>query len=71
METLIVKIENKKDLKLVTDFLKRIGLSFEREKTKEPEYNPEFVKQALEARQQIREGKGYTYTLEELKEICK
>lgn len=72
METLKIQIENKKDLKSVIDFLKKLGVSFEREKTEEKStYNPEFVKQVLQARQEILEGKYHKYTLDELKEICK
>ena len=34
-------------------------------------YNPEFVKEILEAAKEVREGKGTRMTMEELKELCK
>lgn len=40
------------------------------EKTEKP-YNPEFVKEILEAAKEVREGKGTRMTMEELKELCK
>ena len=46
------------------------SLGFEIVKEEKP-YNPEFVKEILEAEQSIRDGKGVRMTMEELKELCK
>ena len=34
-------------------------------------YNPEFVKEILEADKSIKDGKGIRMTMDELKELCK
>lgn len=34
-------------------------------------YNAEFVEQVLQAKKDIKQGKGTDYTIEELKELCK
>ena len=34
-------------------------------------YNPEFVKEILEAEQSIKDGKGIKMTLEEIQDLCR
>ena len=65
---LILKNVKKKDLPLLKSLAKSLG--FEIEKENKP-YNPEFVKEILEAAKEVREGKGITMTMEELKDLCK
>jgi hypothetical protein len=47
------------------------SLGFEIEEKTEKPYNPEFVKEILEAAIEVREGRGTTITMKELKELCK
>jgi hypothetical protein len=65
---IILKNVKKKDLPLLKSLAKSLG--FEIEKEDKP-YNPEFVKEILEAERSIKEGKGIRMTMEELKELCK
>ena len=41
------------------------------EQKEESPYNPEFVKEILEAEKSIKDGKGTRMTMDELKELCK
>ena len=66
---LILKNVKKKDLPLLKSLAKSLG--FEIEKESEKPYNPQFVKEILEAAKEVREGKGIRMTMEELKELCK
>jgi hypothetical protein len=65
---LILKNVKKKDLPLLKSLAKSLGFEIEKE---EKPYNPEFVKEILEAERSIKEGKGIRMTMEELKELCK
>ena len=65
---LILKNVKKKDLPVLKSLAKSLGFEIEKE---EKPYNPEFVKEILEAEQSIRDGKGVRMTMEELKELCK
>jgi len=65
---IILKNVKKKDLPVLKSLAKSLG--FEIEKEDKP-YNPQFVKEILEAEQSIKEGKGTRMTMEELKELCK
>jgi len=65
---LILKNVKKKDLPVLKSLAKSLG--FEIEKEDKP-YNPQFVKEILDAEQSIKEGKGTRMTMEELKELCK
>lgn len=66
---LILKNVKKKDFPVLKSLAKSLGFEIE-EKTEKP-YNPEFVKEILEAAKEVREGRGTTFTMEELKELCK
>ena len=65
---IILKNVKKKDFPVLKSLAKSLG--FEIEKEDKP-YNPEFVKEILEAAKEVREGKGIRMTMEELKELCK
>ncbi|WP_396165503.1 DUF2683 family protein [Flavobacterium sp.] len=61
---LILKNVKKKDFPLLKSLAKSLG--FEIVKDEEKPYNPEFVKEILEAEQSIKEGKGVKIKLEDL-----
>ena len=65
---LILKNVKKKDLPLLKSLAKSLGFEIEKE---EKTYNPEFVKEILEAEKDLREGRGITMTMEEIKALCK
>jgi hypothetical protein len=65
---LILKNVKKKDLPLLKSLAKSLG--FEIEKEDKP-YNPEFVKEILEAEKDILEGRGIKMTMEEIRTLCK
>jgi hypothetical protein len=65
---LILKNVKKKDLPVLKSLAKSLGFDIEKE---DKPYNPEFVKEILDAERSIKEGKGIRMTMEELKELCK
>lgn len=65
---LILKNVKKKDLPLLKSLAKSLGFEIEKE---EKPYNPEFVKQILEAREELKQGKGIKITLEEIDKLWK
>ncbi len=65
---IILKNVKKKDLPVLKSLAKSLG--FEIEKENKP-YNPEFVKEILEAEQSIKDGKGIKMTMEEIRALCK
>jgi hypothetical protein len=66
---IILKNVKKKDYPVLKSLAKSLG--FEIVAKEEKPYNPEFVKEILEAREQLKQGKGHRMTMEELKELCK
>jgi hypothetical protein len=60
---LILKNVKKKDFPLLKSLAKSLGFEIIKE---EKPYNPEFVKEILEAEQSIKEGKGVKIKLEDL-----
>ncbi len=66
---LILKNVKKKDFPVLKSLAKSLGFEIVEEKDKP--YNPEFVKEILEAAKEVRAGKGIRMTMEELKELCK
>ena len=52
---IVLKNVKKKDFPVLKSLAKSLGFEIEKE---EKPYNPEFVKEILEASQSIREGKG-------------
>ena len=65
---IILKNVKKKDFTVLKSLAKSLG--FEIEKENKP-YNPEFVKEILEAEQSIKDGKGIKMTMEEIRALCK
>ena len=61
---IVLKNVKKKDFPVLKSLSKSLG--FEIEKESEKPYNPEFVKQILEASQGIKVGKGVKIKLEDL-----
>jgi len=66
---IVLKNVKKKDLPVLKSLAKSLGFEIA-EKVEKP-YNPEFVKEILEAEQSIKDGRGVRMTMEELKELCK
>lgn len=63
MEIILKKVK-KKDFEVIKSLAKALGFEFE-EKQESP-YNPEFVKEILQAQQEIKEGKGVRIKTEDL-----
>ena len=61
---LILKNVKKKDFPVLKTLAKSLG--FEIEKKEEKPYNPEFVKEILDAEQSIKDRKGVKIKLEDL-----
>jgi hypothetical protein len=66
---LILKNVKKKDFPLLKKLAKSLGFEIV-EKIEKP-YNPEFVKEILEAEQSIKDGKGVKMTMEEIDKLWK
>lgn len=60
---IVLKNVKKKDLAVLKSLAKSLGFEIEK---KEKPYNPEFVKEILEAEKSIRDGKGVSIKLEDL-----
>lgn len=65
---IILKNVKKKDFPVLKSLAKSLGFEIVEE---EKPYNPEFVKEILDAEKSIKEGRGTRMTMEELKELCK
>jgi hypothetical protein len=65
---IILKNVKKKDFPLLKSLAKSLGFEIEKE---EKPYNPEFVKEILEAREELKQGKGTKITLEEIDKLWK
>lgn len=63
MEIVLKKVK-KKDFEVIKSLAKALG--FEVECKEQDMYNPEFVKQILEAKKSIKEGKGVKIKTEDL-----
>ena len=66
---LVLRNVKKKDFSVLKSLAKALGFEIV-EKIEKP-YNPEFVKEILEAEKSIKEGRGTRMTMEELRELCK
>ncbi len=66
---IVLKNVKKKDLPVFKSLAKSLGFEIA-EKVEKP-YNPEFVKEILEAREELKQGKGIKITLEEIDELWK
>jgi hypothetical protein len=65
---IILKNVKKKDFPVLKSLAKSLGFEIEKE---EKPYNPEFVKEILEAREELKQGKGIKMTLEEIDKLWK
>lgn len=65
---LILKNVKKKDLPVLKSLAKSLGFEIEKE---DKRYNPEFVKEILEAAKEVREGKYVKISMEELDNLWK
>ena len=65
---LILKNVKKKDFPVLKSLAKSLGFEIVQE---EKPYNPEFVKEILDAEKSIKEGRGTRMSMEELRELCK
>lgn len=63
METLIIHPKNKEQLAAVKAFVKALKIDFT---TKKSPYNPDFVKEILKAKEDIKNGKGVKLAIEDL-----
>ena len=66
---LVLKNVKKKDFPVLKSLAKSLG--FEITVEEEKPYNPEFVKEILEAREELKQGKGTKITLEEIDKLWK
>lgn len=66
---IILKNVKKKDFPVLKSLAKSLG--FEIVQKDEKPYNPEFVKEILEAREELKQGKGIKMTLEEIDKLWK
>lgn len=65
---IVLKNVKKKDLAVIKSLSKALG--FEIASKEEKPYNPEFVKEILEAAEEVRNGGGKVISMEELRKIC-
>ncbi len=63
METVIVHPKNKEQLSAIKAFFKALKIDFTTEKSP---YNPEFVKEILKAKEDVKNGKGVKIAIEDL-----
>ncbi|MFW0716729.1 DUF2683 family protein [Pedobacter sp. N23S346] len=63
METLTIHPKNQEESEALKAVMKVLKIDFE---TKEDPYNTEFVKDILQAREDIKSGKGVKITVEDL-----
>ncbi|MEC5165342.1 hypothetical protein RCH18_001069 [Flavobacterium sp. PL11] len=66
---IVLRNVKKKDFPVLKSLAKSLGFEII-EKIEKP-YNPEFVKEILEAEQSIKDGKGIKMTLEEIQDLCR
>ncbi|MBZ4042730.1 DUF2683 family protein [Flavobacterium hibisci] len=66
---IILKNVKKKDFPVLKSLAK--SLDFEIIEEVEKPYNPEFVKEILEAREELRQGKGIKMTIEDIDKLWK
>lgn len=66
---IILKNVKKKDFPVLKSLAKSLG--FEIIEEKEKPYNEEFVKEILQAREELRQGKGIKMTIEDIDKLWK
>ena len=68
---ILLKNVKKKDFPIFKSLSKSLGFEIDTEDVAEKPYNPEFVKEILEARNEMRQGKGIKMTMEEIEKLWK
>lgn len=68
METLIFQPNNQEQVKALKAFAKALKISF---RTEEKPYDPEFVAMIAKGKQDLKDGKGISMTMEEFEASCK
>ena len=63
METLIIHPKNKEQLAAIKAFVKALKIDFT---TNKSPYNPDFVKEILQAKEDVKNGKGVKIPIEDL-----
>lgn len=66
MTTITLQTNEKQKLETVKEFLKKLKIPFKELKDEDAPYNPEFVAKIERSRQQAKEGKGRTISLDEI-----
>ncbi|MDX6190617.1 hypothetical protein SGQ83_14750 [Flavobacterium sp. Fl-318] len=66
---IILKNVKKKDFPVLKSLAKSLG--FEIIEEKEKPYNPEFVQEILDAREELRQGKGTKMSIEDIDKLWK
>ena len=71
--TVIAQPSTKEQLDALKAFLTalKIDFSFAKEKEEESPYNPEFVAKILKSQEDFKNGKGKSFTIEELEALWK
>lgn len=65
---IVLKNVKKKDLRVIKSLAKALG--FEISTDDEKPYNPEFVKEILEAAEEVRNGGGKEISMDEIRKMC-
>ncbi len=65
---IVLKNVKKKDLRVIKSLAKALG--FEISTDDEKPYNPEFVKEILEAAEEVRNGGGKEISIDEIRKMC-
>jgi hypothetical protein len=65
---IVLKNVKKKDFPVLKSLAKSLGFEIAND---EKPYNPEFVREILDAEQSIKDGKGIKMTMEEIRSLCK
>lgn len=65
---IVLKNVKKKDFPVLKSLAKSLGFEILQE---EKPYNPEFVKEILEAREELKQGKGIKMTIEDIDKLWK
>jgi hypothetical protein len=65
---IVLKNVKKKDLRVIQSLAKALG--FEISTNDEKPYNPEFVKEILEAAAEVKNGGGKEISMDEIRKLC-
>ncbi len=71
MDAIIIHPKNEEQASLFEQLAKTLKVPFEKSKKSKIPYNSEFVSKIEKSRQDYKEGKGQTVTLDQLKSLWK